>query len=102
MRCHSVGCVRVSQKAVSNAIDYANSGSRSHDPVIRVYDSAGESDHADDGLHPQPILSIENDKWVGHGKVTAHAVFEKSESIVPLVAWIRKQYLVLGASPPKP
>ena len=63
--------------AVSNAIDYANSGSRSHDPVIRVYDSAGESDHADDGLYPQPILSIENDKWVGHGKVTAHAVFEE-------------------------
>jgi hypothetical protein len=57
----------------------------SHDAVIRVYDSAGESDHADDGLHPQAILSIENDKWVGHGKVTAHAKLE-SESIVSLVA----------------
>jgi hypothetical protein len=41
MRCHSVGCGMASQNAVSDAVDYAKFRSRSHDAVIRVYDTAG-------------------------------------------------------------
>jgi hypothetical protein len=41
MCCHFVGCGYAGLEAVANAIDYAKFRSRSHDPVIRVYDDAG-------------------------------------------------------------
>jgi hypothetical protein len=41
MRCRSFVCGMASQKAISNAIGYAEFYSRSHDAVIRVYDGVG-------------------------------------------------------------
>jgi hypothetical protein len=41
MRCHSVACGYAGPNAASNAVDYAQFFSRSHDTVIRVYDEAG-------------------------------------------------------------
>jgi hypothetical protein len=41
MRCHPVGCGMDNQMRPSNAIDHAQHYSRSHDGVIRVYDTDG-------------------------------------------------------------
>jgi hypothetical protein len=41
MRCHSVGNGIGEPNAVNNAIGCAKFYSRSHDPVFRVYDAAG-------------------------------------------------------------
>jgi hypothetical protein len=41
MCCLSVGCGNGEPNAVANAIGYAKHRSRSHDAVIRVYDTAG-------------------------------------------------------------
>jgi hypothetical protein len=41
MRCDSVCFGAASQTQSASAIDYAKFRSRSHDPVIRVYDESG-------------------------------------------------------------
>ena len=41
MRCHSVACGMAEPNSISNAINYAEFYSRSHDAVICVYDEAG-------------------------------------------------------------